>query len=174
MNKMLFGLLTYLLLGCSSQAYKIDLESAGNSTENNNITVYDKRPDMQLHMTESGVDGKETYLFEVNPSLNTTLEGLVKSEMLNAQPNISVDINIQDMEIYRHVRFAAGDDLSCIVKSSVTVGKSAESLQVETIAKNNEGRRTPTTIPLKGKLIINKCLVEHAQDLAQLISELDK
>ena len=174
MNKMLFGLLTYLLLGCASQAYKIDLESAaGNSTENSNITVYDKRPDMQLHMTESGVNGKHTYLFEVNPSLSTTLEGLVKSEMLNAQLNISVDINIQDMEIYRHVRFAAGDDLSCIVKSSVTVGKSAESLQVETIAKNEDGC-APTTIPLKGKLIINKCLVEHAQDLLQLISELDK
>lgn len=175
MNKVLFGLLTYLLVGCTtSPVYKIDLETAANSTEINNVTVHDTRLDMQLYMAESGVNGTHTYIFEVNPSLNTTLEGLVKSEVLNAQLNTDVDINIQNIETYRHVRFAADDELSCIIKSSVTVGKSTESIQVETIAKNDEDGDMPTATPLKGKLIINKCLVEHAQDLAQYIKELDK
>ena len=172
MKKILFVWLAYFLVGCSAPVYDIDLKVADNSTGFNNVTVLDKRADTKVYMTETGVDGKHTYMLEVKPPLNTTLEGLVKSEILNTQLNADVDINIQNLEIRRQVRFASPDDLFCVIESGVIMGKSAEPTPVKSTTKNDDDGTT--SISIIGKLIIDQCLVAHARDLAKYIKQSEK
>lgn len=167
MKKILFGLFAFFLVGCASPGYNIKIETASNNAEFINVTVHDKRLDEKVYMTESGVNSAHTYMFEVDPPLKTALEGLVKSEISNVHFNTDVDINIQILEIKRHVYFARPDELLCVIESGVAVGKNAESIPVKTTTINNENGSTSPTI--FGKLIIDQCLVEHARDLVKFI-----
>ena len=171
MKSFLFGLSACLLVGCAAPVYNVDLETADNGARFKNVRVHDKRLDEKVYMTGLSIAGTHIYMFEVNPPLKTTLEGLVNSELVSTRLNAEFDINIHELDIKNQVGFATADKLSCVFESSVTMGESTESMTVRTITRNNEFRSS--LLSTVGKLIIDQCLKEHAQDLAKFIEKSD-
>ena len=152
--KILAIFLSSLLVGCGAmKPLQVNLENSGHAL----TIIKDGRVNTQLEIMGVTNTGEvNLYLIDPKPSVTDVI-----GSATGALPS-SVEITLETIELRDNVGFMSNDKLSCVITSSVRVGK--KQFNVRTVSKNDE--TSNSFIDNTAKVILDQCLVEHGRDIA--------
>ncbi len=167
----IISLLAFLTLtGCAARVFQVPLVAPQTESSLFRVEVKDQRLDPQVYMTGISMGSQvNIYLLAPEPPLDIALKRMLENKLNSGGATISeVVVQVQRLDIKNKVGFGRADELFCEIESKLIKADGKTETYVRTFSKNTENMSP--LITTAGKVILQQCLEQHANDLYQKIA----